>query len=78
MKGLVAIVQSLEELQQLELILKKIGKRAESLAGMKGHPDPPVRRSLGAQRLHHIDARSACRGQHRRDNRDGHQYERRD
>ena len=26
-----------EELQQLELILKKIGKRAESLAEKKGH-----------------------------------------
>jgi MarR family transcriptional regulator, 2-MHQ and catechol-resistance regulon repressor len=31
---------SSEELQQLELILKKIGKRAESLAKKKGHPQP--------------------------------------
>ena len=28
---------SAEELQQLELVLKKIGKRAESLAEKKGH-----------------------------------------
>jgi hypothetical protein len=28
---------SSEELQQLELILKKIGKRAENLAEKKGH-----------------------------------------
>ena len=27
-----------EELQQLELVLKKIGKRAESLAEDKSHP----------------------------------------
>jgi MarR family transcriptional regulator, 2-MHQ and catechol-resistance regulon repressor len=31
---------SSEELQQLELILKKIGKRAQSLAERKGHPQP--------------------------------------
>jgi DNA-binding MarR family transcriptional regulator len=31
---------SSEELQQLELILKKIGKRAESLAEKKGHSEP--------------------------------------
>jgi MarR family 2-MHQ and catechol resistance regulon transcriptional repressor len=31
---------SSEELQQLELILKKIGKRAESLAEKKCHPRP--------------------------------------
>jgi MarR family transcriptional regulator, 2-MHQ and catechol-resistance regulon repressor len=31
---------SSEELQQLELILKKIGKRAESLAEKKGHSQP--------------------------------------
>jgi len=36
------------------------------------NPDPPIRRSLGAQRLHNIDAGSACRGQHRSDNRDQH------
>jgi DNA-binding MarR family transcriptional regulator len=29
---------SSEELQQLELVLKKIGRRAESLAEKKGHP----------------------------------------
>ena len=29
---------STEKLQQLELMLKKIGKRAESLADRKGHP----------------------------------------
>jgi MarR family transcriptional regulator, 2-MHQ and catechol-resistance regulon repressor len=29
-----------EELQQLELILKKVGKRAESLAEKKGHSQP--------------------------------------
>ena len=29
---------SSEELQQLEVMLKKIGKRAEGLAAMKGHP----------------------------------------
>jgi hypothetical protein len=43
-----------------------------------GNPDPPVRRSLGAQRLHNIDARCACRWQRRRDNCDRHQHERRD
>jgi MarR family 2-MHQ and catechol resistance regulon transcriptional repressor len=31
---------SSDELQQLELILKKIGKRAQSLAERKGHPQP--------------------------------------
>jgi hypothetical protein len=31
---------SSEELQQLELILKKIGKRAESLAENKSHSEP--------------------------------------
>ena len=31
-------VLSPEELQQLELMLKKIGKRAESLAEKKSHP----------------------------------------
>jgi MarR family transcriptional regulator, 2-MHQ and catechol-resistance regulon repressor len=31
---------SSEEMQQLELILKKIGKRAESLAEKKGHSEP--------------------------------------
>jgi hypothetical protein len=34
---LVAIVRSLEELQPLELILKKIAKPAESLAERKAH-----------------------------------------
>jgi hypothetical protein len=29
--------------------------------GVAGNPDPPVRRSLRAQRLHNIDARSASR-----------------
>ena len=46
--------------------------------GVAGNPDPPVRRLLGAQRFHNIDARSACRGQHRCDNRNRHQQERRD
>ena len=40
--------------------------------GVAGNPDPPVRRSLGAQRLHHIDARHACRRHYPRDNRDRH------
>jgi hypothetical protein len=31
---------SSEELQQLEVVLKKIGKRAESLAGQNGHFQP--------------------------------------
>jgi MarR family transcriptional regulator, 2-MHQ and catechol-resistance regulon repressor len=31
---------SLEELQQLEVILKKVGKRAESLSQKKGHGEP--------------------------------------
>ena len=31
---------SLEDLQQVEVILKKIGKRAESLAAKKGHSQP--------------------------------------
>jgi len=32
--------------------------------GVAGNPDPAVRRSLGAQGLHNINARSASRGQH--------------
>ena len=36
---------------------------------------PSVRGSLRAQRLHHIDACSARRGHHRRDDRNRHQHE---
>ena len=32
--------------------------------GVADNPSPPVQRSLGAQRLHNIDARSACCWQH--------------
>jgi len=32
--------------------------------GVAGNPDLPVLRSLGAQRLHNINTRSASRGQH--------------
>jgi hypothetical protein len=32
--------------------------------GVAGNPYPRVQRSLGAQRLHNINARSASRGQH--------------
>lgn len=31
---------SAEELQQVELVLKKIGKRAESLVAKRGHSQP--------------------------------------